>query len=98
MKGLWADVREAEEGINEGEAWALDKFIHSAGTMIETFRLAKTNFTKNRGITRVAKKRKYGSKSDLASEAMAMHDRLERTLGCRSVMGDAHNQSRTRRQ
>jgi general transcription factor 3C polypeptide 3 (transcription factor C subunit 4) len=83
MKGLWQDVREAEEGINNGEAWALDKFIHSAGTMIETYRLAKSNFTKNRGITRIPKRRKYGSKTDFASEAMAMQDRLERTLGCR---------------
>jgi general transcription factor 3C polypeptide 3 (transcription factor C subunit 4) len=51
--------------------------------MIETYRLAKSNFTKNRGITRIPKRRKYGSKTDFASEAMAMQDRLERTLGCR---------------
>lgn len=29
----------------------------------------------------MAKKRKYGSKNDLASQAIAMQDRLERTLG-----------------
>lgn len=48
MSSLWEEVREAEQGINDGEPWALDKFIHSAGTMVETFRLAKSNFTKNR--------------------------------------------------
>lgn len=48
MNSLWDDVQIAEEGINDGEPWALDKFIHAAGTMIETFRLAKSNFTKNR--------------------------------------------------
>lgn len=48
MASLWEEVQEAERGINEGEPWALDKFIHSAGTMVETFRLAKSNFTKNR--------------------------------------------------
>lgn len=48
MQGLWEDVQKAEEGINNGDPWALDKFIHAAGTMIETFRLAKSNFTKNR--------------------------------------------------
>lgn len=48
MASLWEEVQEAEQGINEGEPWALDKFIHSAGTMVETFRLAKSNFTKNR--------------------------------------------------
>lgn len=48
MQGLWADVISAEEGIGNGEPGALDKFIYSAGTMIETFRLAKSNFGKNR--------------------------------------------------
>lgn len=48
MASLWEEVQEAEQGINDGEPWALDKFIHSAGTMVETFRLAKSNFTKNR--------------------------------------------------
>jgi general transcription factor 3C polypeptide 3 (transcription factor C subunit 4) len=48
MQGLWADVVSAEEGIGNGEPGALDKFIYSAGTMIETFRLAKSNFGKNR--------------------------------------------------
>lgn len=48
MQGLWEDVQKAEDGINNGDPWALDKFIHAAGTMIETFRLAKSNFTKNR--------------------------------------------------
>lgn len=81
MASLWEEVQEAEQGINEGEPWALDKFIHSAGTMVETFRLAKSNFTKNRGITRVLKNRKYGSKGDADSRLMAMHDRLERVLG-----------------
>lgn len=48
MQGLWADVVSAEDGIGNGEPGALDKFIYSAGTMIETFRLAKSNFGKNR--------------------------------------------------
>lgn len=51
MASLWDEVQEAEQGINEGEPWALDKFIQSAGTMVETFRLAKSNFTKNRVST-----------------------------------------------
>lgn len=55
MQGLWDDVQKAEDGINNGDPWALDKFIHAAGTMIETFRLAKSNFTKNRvsGLKRI---------------------------------------------
>ncbi|KLT39056.1 TPR-like protein [Cutaneotrichosporon oleaginosum] len=81
MQGLWDDVQKAEEGINNGDPWALDKFIHSAGTMIETFRLARSNFTKNRGIVRIPKRRKYGTKSDLTSQAQAMQDRLERIMG-----------------
>lgn len=48
MASLWEEVQEAEQGINDGEPWTLDKFIQSAGTMVETFRLAKSNFTKNR--------------------------------------------------
>ncbi|GMK54381.1 hypothetical protein CspeluHIS016_0109670 [Cutaneotrichosporon spelunceum] len=81
MQGLWEDVQKAEDGINNGDMYALDKFIHAAGTMIETFRLAKSNFTKNRGIVRIPKRRKYGTKSDLTSQAQAMQDRLERIMG-----------------
>jgi general transcription factor 3C polypeptide 3 (transcription factor C subunit 4) len=48
MQGLWADVLAAEEGIGKGEPGALDSFTYSAGTMIETYRLARGNFGKNR--------------------------------------------------
>ncbi len=48
MEESWAEVKSAEEGIDEGDLGALDRFIYAAGTMIENFRLAKSNFTKNR--------------------------------------------------
>lgn len=48
MDGLWTQVHQAEEGIAEGQPGALDQFIFAAGTMIETFRLARRNFGKNR--------------------------------------------------
>lgn len=70
MQALWADAQAAEQGIGEGEAGALDRFIFAAGTMIETFRLAKGNFKKDRvsgfvSITCLAihRCRKYGRSS-----------------------------------
>lgn len=48
MQILWSEVQAAEEGIEEGDLGALDRFIYAAGTMIENFRLAKSNFNKNR--------------------------------------------------
>ena len=48
MQSLWQDVRAAEEGIANGAIEALDNFIEAAGTMVENFRLAKSNFTKSR--------------------------------------------------
>jgi general transcription factor 3C polypeptide 3 (transcription factor C subunit 4) len=52
MQQLWEEVREAEAGIESGDAGALDRFVGAAGLMIENFRLAKHNFGKNR-VSRV---------------------------------------------
>ncbi|KAL1412045.1 transcription factor TFIIIC subunit tfc4 [Vanrija albida] len=81
MKRLFQDAELAEQQLNEGEPWALEAFTEAADRMIETFRLAKSNFSKNRGVTRVITNRKKGSKSNIDSEVMDMQDRLERTLG-----------------
>lgn len=35
----------------------------------------------SQGIVRIPKRRKYGTKSDIASQAQAMQDRLERIMG-----------------
>lgn len=48
MRQMWEEVQEAEAGIAEGDLGALDRFIFAAGTMIENFRFAKSNFRKNR--------------------------------------------------
>jgi general transcription factor 3C polypeptide 3 (transcription factor C subunit 4) len=50
MQGLWEQVQAAEQGIEAvpPEVGALDRFIMSAGTMVENFRLAKGNFSKGR--------------------------------------------------
>lgn len=48
MHSLWDDVQRSEEALNNGDPFALDQFIHAAGTMIETFRLAKSNFSRSR--------------------------------------------------
>ena len=48
MQNLWEDVQSAEEGIAGGNMGALERFIYAAGTMVENYRLAKGNFTKNR--------------------------------------------------
>jgi hypothetical protein len=48
MERLWTDARSAEAGIEAGEPGALDLFVDAAGTMIETYRLARGNFGKNR--------------------------------------------------
>lgn len=99
MRSLWEDVQRAESGIQNGEAGALDEFVQAAGTMVENFRLARSNFNKNRvtemtlsgtpmtdgqGVVRVPKQRKSTKKSDLASRAQEMQDRLERAMGCTS--------------
>ncbi len=57
MRSLWDEVLEAEQGIDEGDPGALDQFIYAAGTMIENFRLARSNFSKSRvsRILRVGK-------------------------------------------
>ncbi|WOO80159.1 Transcription factor tau subunit sfc4 [Vanrija pseudolonga] len=81
MKRLFQDAEAAEEQLNEGEPWALEAFTEAADRMIETFRLAKSNFSKNRGVTRVITNRKKSAKSNIDSEVMDMQDRLERTLG-----------------
>lgn len=89
MQGLWEDVQKAEDGINNGDPWALDKFIHSAGTMIETFRLAKSNFTKNR-VSRITLKaadieRVLFASRSAASTARRVTSRL-RPRPCRTVL------------
>jgi general transcription factor 3C polypeptide 3 (transcription factor C subunit 4) len=48
MHALWDEVRTAEEAIGEGVHGALERFILAAGTMVENFRLARSNFDKNR--------------------------------------------------
>lgn len=48
MQELWEQVQTAEAEIQEGHPTALDRFIEAAGTMVENFRLAKSNFGKNR--------------------------------------------------
>jgi general transcription factor 3C polypeptide 3 (transcription factor C subunit 4) len=48
MHSLWADVQEAEVGIDNGDLGALEQFIYAAGTMIENYRLARGNFNKSR--------------------------------------------------
>ncbi|KAK4684844.1 general transcription factor 3C polypeptide 3 (transcription factor C subunit 4), partial [Tremellales sp. Uapishka_1] len=81
MSSLWLDVKTAEAGIESGDLGALDNFLHAAGTMIETYRLAKSNFGKSRGISRVVKRRKHVAGADLTSQALAMQNRLERVMG-----------------
>ncbi|ORX38805.1 hypothetical protein BD324DRAFT_655212, partial [Kockovaella imperatae] len=81
MQSLWEDVQAAEEGIANGDLQALDRFIDAAGTMVENFRLAKANFNKTRGVTRIAKSAKRPKTNDLTSEALALQDRLERAMG-----------------
>lgn len=48
MQSLWEEVQEAEAGIAEGDMGALERFIYAAGTMVENYRLARSNFTKSR--------------------------------------------------
>lgn len=48
MNSLWQDVQKSEAELNNGNQWALEQFIQAAGTMIETFRLAKNNFSRTR--------------------------------------------------
>lgn len=48
MTSMWESAREAEEGINDGRIGALEEYMRVAGTMVETFRLAKRNFGKGR--------------------------------------------------
>jgi general transcription factor 3C polypeptide 3 (transcription factor C subunit 4) len=48
MQEMWEEVQDAEAALAEGNNGALDRFIYAAGTMIENFRLARSNFTKNR--------------------------------------------------
>ncbi|OCF32590.1 hypothetical protein I317_00359 [Kwoniella heveanensis CBS 569] len=85
MQNLWLDVQEAERGIDEGEAGALDRFISAAGTMIENYRLNRGNFSKSRGVVRILKARKgHKRTSDVDYQAQEMQDRLERMLGCKS--------------
>lgn len=48
MQNLWADVQEAERGTMEGEEGALERFVESAGLLIENYRMDRSNFTKNR--------------------------------------------------
>jgi general transcription factor 3C polypeptide 3 (transcription factor C subunit 4) len=48
MHAFWDDIQQAEAALEEGEPGALDRFMYAAGTMIENFRLAKSNFGKNR--------------------------------------------------
>jgi general transcription factor 3C polypeptide 3 (transcription factor C subunit 4) len=50
MQDLWRQVQSAEEGITSDppEEGALDRFVMAAGTMIENYRLARSNFTKGR--------------------------------------------------
>lgn len=94
MQALWDEVRMAEDAIGEGVDGALERFILAAGTMVENFRLARSNFDKNRvgsphdqqegwaddqGVIRVLKERP-GKKHDLTSQALALQDRLERIM------------------
>ncbi|WVQ98069.1 hypothetical protein IAU59_005191 [Kwoniella sp. CBS 9459] len=82
MQNLWLDVQDAERGIDNGEAGALDRFISAAGTMIENYRLNRGNFSKSRGVVRILKVRKGHKRSnDLDYQAQEMQDRLERMLG-----------------
>lgn len=48
MQEFWEEVQMAEAGIMNGDFGSLDRFVAAAGTMIENFRLAKANFSKNR--------------------------------------------------
>jgi general transcription factor 3C polypeptide 3 (transcription factor C subunit 4) len=50
MQELWQQVQSAEQGITSdpAEEGALDRFVMAAGTMIENYRLARSNFTKGR--------------------------------------------------
>lgn len=48
MHDLWDDVQAGITGIEEGDPEGLNRFIFAAGTMIENFRLARGNFSKNR--------------------------------------------------
>ena len=96
MQALWEEVQTAETEIGEGVAGALDRFISAGGTMVENFRMARSNFGKNRvslwirrsadlkGVMRIVKQRRSVKRTDLTSKALALQDRLERTLGCES--------------
>lgn len=64
MQALWDEVRMAEEAIGEGVDGALERFILAAGTMVENFRLARSNFDK----TRVRRERVY-SRDELIHRA-----------------------------
>lgn len=97
MQALWEEVQAAEAEIGEGVAGALDRFISAGGLMVENFRMARSNFGKNRvsvaafaqisaylqGVLRVVQQRKTTRRNDLTSKALALQDRLERTLGCK---------------
>jgi len=48
MQLLWEEVQAAEAEIGEGVAGALDRFISAGGTMVENFRMARSNFGKNK--------------------------------------------------
>jgi general transcription factor 3C polypeptide 3 (transcription factor C subunit 4) len=60
MQSLWQQVQSAERGIEASppEEGALERFIQSAGTMIENYRLARTNFTKG-GVSYTSKASAY---------------------------------------
>ncbi|KIY33595.1 general transcription factor 3C polypeptide 3 (transcription factor C subunit 4) [Cryptococcus gattii E566] len=87
MQNLWADVQDAERGTMEGEEGALERFVESAGLLIENYRMDRSNFTKNRGMVRVLKSKKY-KKTDVDDQAAEMQDRLERTLGLEEIDDD----------
>jgi len=98
MQALWSEVQGAEEGIEQGDIGALERFVEAAGTMIENYRLSKGNFTKARvsafirsktmaswcsqGVARILKTRNTGKGSDYEGQLLAMQDRLERVMGC----------------
>lgn len=64
MMALWRDVQEAERGTENGDVGALDKFIYSAGTMVENHRMAARMFNKNR-VSLLASRCRRRGRSDL---------------------------------
>ncbi|WVN89418.1 uncharacterized protein L203_104641 [Cryptococcus depauperatus CBS 7841] len=88
MHNLWLDVQDAERRTMQGEEGALDRFVESAGVLVENYRMDRSNFSKSRGIVRILKEKKH--RNDIDDQAAEMQDRLERTLGLEEDAGNEY--------